>query len=374
MKTFIKTKQKYKNLNKVEIDKNNLISNYNYYRKLYKGINIAPVLKSNAYGHGILEIAKILDPLKPPFIIVDSLYEAYKLQSVKIKTPILITGYTIKDNFKFKSISNIKLAIYDIDTLDYVYKNQKNISMHIFIDTGMHREGIQLQDIPNFISKISKYKNLKIESIMSHLSDGNDTNFSKLQIKNFKLAIDLFENVGYEFKFKHITATYGFINKNLDFKFCNVARIGLGLYTPPNLKIKKYIKPVLSLKGTLVQIKNINFNEYIGYDKTFKVTRLKGMKIGIVSVGYFDGIDINLSNKGFMLYKGKFCKIIGRVSMNIATIDLSDIKNPTIEDEILIYSSNHKDKNSIYNTSKIIGQNQYIILTHIQSLTKRVIV
>ncbi len=374
MKTFIKTKQKYKNLNKVEINKNNLTSNYNYYKNLYKEIGIAPVLKSNAYGHGIVEIAKIIDPLNSPFIIVDSLYEAYKLQDAKTRTPILITGYTIKNNFQFKKISNIKLAIYDIETLDYIYKNQKDISLHIFIDTGMHREGIQIGDIPNFINSISRYKNIKIEGIMSHLSNGNDTTFSRTQIEIFKTAIDLFEEAGYKFKFKHITATYGFINKNLDFKFCNVARIGLGLYTPPNLKIREYIKPVLSLKSTLVQIKNINYNEYIGYDKTFRAKEKNGMKIGIVSAGYFEGVDIHLSNKGFMLYKNQLCKILGRVSMNISTIDLSNVKDPNVEDEIIIYSDNSKDKNSIQNTAKITKQSQYIILTHIQDSTRREII
>ncbi len=373
MKTFI-IKQKYKNLNKVEISKNSLISNYNYYQNLYQDVKIAPVLKSNAYGHGILEISKIIDSLNPPFIVVDSLYEAYKLQNIKIKTPILITGYTIKNNFKFRKISNIKLSIYDIDTLKYIHKNQNKINIHIFIDTGMHREGIQIQDVPNFINSISEYKNLKIEGIMSHLADGNDTTFSKYQLDNFKIAIDLFEKAGYKFKFKHITATYGFINKNLDFNFCNVARIGLGLYTPPNLKMREYIRPVLSLKSTLVQIKNIKHNEFIGYDRTFRVRRKYGMKIGIVSAGYFEGVDINLSSKGFVFYNGKLCKIIGKVSMNISTIDLSNIKNPNIEDEIIIYSNNSKDKNSIQNTSKITKQTQYTILTHIQDSIKREII
>lgn len=253
---MIFSKKEYSNLNKVYINKDNLCNNFRYFNSLYKNVNIAPVIKSNAYSHGILEVTKILDPLSPPFFIVDSLYEAYILQKLKLRTPILILGYTDHNNLKLKKL-NFRIAVYDIDTLHILNKFQKGVKVHIFIDTGMRREGIVMDDIPNFIKEMKKCKNIFYEGLMSHLADADNKGSlsNNEQIANFKKAEELFKEAGFTFLWKHISATYGAINTYNN--YFNLIRVGLGLYISPNDTLNKNIKNVLSLKSKIIQIKEL---------------------------------------------------------------------------------------------------------------------
>lgn len=360
--------KQYNNLNIVYINKNHLIHNFNYFDSLYKGISIAPVIKSNAYSHGIKNVAKILDPLSPPFFIVDSLYEAYILKKEKIKTPILILGYTNHENLKFKKL-NFQFAIYDIQTLHILNKYQKGVKVHIFIDTGMKREGILIEDLPYFIKEMKKCKNLYYEGLMSHLADADNKTslYNKKQIEDFKKGELLLNNAGFNFKWKHISATYGALNiKDNNF---NLLRVGLGMYIAPTLKLSKKVKNVLSLKSHVIQIKNLKKGEMVGYNITY--TAKKNIQIALIPLGYYEGVIRSLSNCGVFTIKGVKCPIIGRISMNLTTIDISRTKNVKVGDEVLVYSDNYKDCNSINNVSNIIKEIPYTVLTHINSNIKR---
>ncbi len=373
MLNFLPFKKEYKNLNLIEVSKTNLIFNYKYLSSLNKKIKIAAVIKSNGYGHGIINVAKILERENPPFFCVDSLYEAYQLLKAKIITPILITGLTNPQNLKTKELP-FSFSLFTLDLAKAINDYQPQAPVHIFIDTGMRREGVTLEELPGFLENLKGFPNLKIEGVMSHLASTNGKNdpIFKLQISNFKKALKIINDFKINPKWIHIAASGGLVNKETNkiiSQISNLSRTGISLY---GLSNDKNLKPALKLITHLGQIKQLKKGETTGYDGTYKAK--KDLTIGILPIGYNDGVDRRLSNKGVVTIDGISCPIIGRVSMNITTIDISLIKNPTTGKEILVYSNNPTDPNSIINCAKICNKIPYEILVNLATSTKRVII
>ncbi len=275
----------YHNLNVIEVSKVRLIQNYRDLVKKYH-MPVAPVLKSNAYGHNAVLVAKILEQEAPPFICVDSLYEAYQLLKARIKSQILIMGFTPAENLGVKPLP-FAYAVYTTEMIDAIKKYQPQAPIHIFVDTGMHREGVLLKDLPAFVKKC---EGLNIEGLMTHFAIKGD----KIQMENLKKAQEIISP-----KWVH---------------GINAMRIGIDLYPG-----------VLTFKSTIVQIKNLEPGDKVGYDFTY--TAKKKMKIGIVSAGYNDGVDRKLSN---------ISPFVGRISMNICAVDMAKFPKAKVGDQIIL--------------------------------------
>lgn len=362
---------KYHPLNLINVSKKALIKNYKTLSGIAPKIKIAPVLKSNAYGHGFVGVAKTLDKLNPPFFCVDSLYEAYELYKAKIKTPILIMGYVDPENLKIKTLP-FMYAVSDIGLLEAIEKYQPNAQVHIKIDTGMSRMGVTLEELENLLSKAVKLKHIKIEGVMSHLAEtDNDSALTNLQLKNFQKALSIFDSFGIEPTWRHIASSGGLLNVSSEKieALSNVARTGLAIYgIDPDGKYKN-LKPALSLQSKIVQIKTIRKGERVGYGGTYKVK--KDIKLGILPIGYNDGVDRRLSNAGFVQVDSIFCPIIGRVSMNITAIDLSKVKNPKAGQIVTIFSASPAATNSVENAAQTCKTNPYDLLVHLSPISLR---
>lgn len=157
-------------------------------------------------------------------------------------------------------------------------------------------------------------------------------------------------------------------NKKLG-KIGNLGRCGISLY---GLSDNKNLKQVIELKTRISQIKELEKGEKVGYNGTYQTKR--EIKIATLPIGYFDGLDRDLSNKGFVKIKNRYAPIIGRISMNITTIDISNIKNVKINDDVTVFSNNTSDKNSLKNSSQILSKIPYELLIHISPLIKRSVV
>ena len=239
----------------------------------------------------------------------------------------------------------------------------------------MRREGVTLEDLPQFLAVVKKI-NVKVEGLMSHLAsnEGKGDKLFLSQISVYKKALKIFKKYKINPKWIHIAATGGIINpqtRQIISKLSNMTRSGLALYGFSSSTKDQNLKPALKLITHLTQIKKVKKGNFIGYDGTF--TTKQDTIVGILPIGYYDGVDRNLSNKGLVNIDGHDCSIIGRVSMNITIIDLSRIKNPKIGDEVVIYSNNPKDKNSIENAAKICKKIPYEILVNLAESTRRVI-
>ncbi|MEK7501302.1 MAG: alanine racemase, partial [Patescibacteria group bacterium] len=336
----------YEPLIAVEISRSRLIHNLNEFRKLAPNGCIAPVLKSNAYGHGLIEVAEILETesgcVTSLFFIVDSYFEAIALRAKHIHTPILIIGYTRPETIAIAKLKHISFTVTNMETLRALAKKAEIENthggmigiqlpivgarwphiIHLKIDTGMRRQGIMPEEINETIEIIQGSQSIILEGICSHLSDANneDEAFTDSQIILWNKIVRQFRSKFPHLKYWHLSNTDGHRFKG-EIE-ANVSRLGIGLYglidgksfTPP-----LDLKPVMEMKTIITGIKKLQIGETVGYGNTF--TAQKNMTIATVPVGYFEGIDCRLSNSGIILIGPENipCPIIGRVSMNITT-------------------------------------------------------
>lgn len=365
----------YRHLNKILVSAQALQHNYRQLQTAHPEAKICPVLKSNAYGHGFATVAPIFDSFGAPFLVVDSLYEAYELQKIKVKTPILILGYTHPDNFKVKRLP-FHYAVFDLATAETLNTYQPDSSIHIFVDTGMSREGITLAELPSFLQALKKLTRLKVVGLASHLADADNptsTHFTELQLANFRTALALILQAGFDPPWRHLANSPG--SFKISDPICNMVRVGLssyGLYplksADPGYK-NLTLQPALKFISTLGQIKQLAKDVKVGYSGTF--TSSKSMTVGIVPAGYYDGVDRRLSNKGVFRIRGIVCPIIGRVSMNMTTIDISGVPHPKVGEEVEIYSDELSAPNSLTKAAATANTLHYELLVHLAESVKR---
>jgi len=367
-------RRNYEPLNRIEISREALINNYQYLSRLNKNLKIAPVLKSNAYGHGINLTAKILDRISAPFFCVDSLFEAYQLSQIKIKTPILIMGFFDPLSLKTKMLP-FSFAVFTKEQLFSIIQNQPQAKIHLFIDTGMHREGIHLDELKDYLTIIGKNK-LCLEGLMTHLAQSNkpEDKQTKNQLKNFGEARKIAHQMNFFPKWFHLgnSETILKIKHYRNSEIGNLIRSGIALYGIGPSKSNDKLKPVLNLKTKIAQVKKILPREGVGYDFTFLAE--KKTEIAVLPIGYADGVDRRLSNLGTVKIGKKYCPIIGRVSMNITTIDVSQVENPRVGREVVVFSDRPEDINSIRNSAKIAKTIPYDLLTRLNPTIKRIII
>lgn len=380
-----KSRFPYEPLVIIEISKSRLLNNLDEFSKIAPNGQIAPVLKSNAYGHGLIEVAQILNSARSdlvvkniPFFVVDSYFEAIALRAKGIKTPILIIGYSRPENIANSKLKNISFTVASIEALLSLsdYKKIKS-SIHLKIDTGMHRQGILPEEVDQAIEIIKNNKNINIEGIASHLSDADnlDTSFTQKQIILWNSIVDKFKQAFPHIKYFHISNTDG--HKFSDKIKSNVSRLGIGLYGLKNGDVfepKIKLLPVLKMKTIITSVKQINKGETVGYGNTFKA--INNMRVATIPIGYFEGVNRRLSNSGIILVGDDNipCPIIGNVSMNITSIDVSNVKDIGINTPVIVISDNNSDQNSIISIAKKCNTIPYEIVVKIPAHLKRIIV
>lgn len=365
----------YHSFNRVYISEASLLANYRYLNSIKRSVQIAPVLKSNAYGHGIAEVGKILDELKAPFFCVDSMFEGYQLLKAGIKTPILIMGAINPENLRIKKLP-FAYNVFDLDTAQAIAQYQPGARIHIEIDTGLSRLGVQMNDLPQFLDKIQQISHLKIVGFMSHFANAEraDISITKKQIKNFLEGYSLVRDAGLHPPYVHMEASAALLNTDVRSRLpmTTIARIGKALYGIEPTERSQKIKPVLSLHTEIVQLKTLKKGNTVGYGATY--TAAKDIKMAVLPLGYNEGIDRRLSNKGSVIVGNVVCPIIGRVSMNMATIDVSLVKNPYVGQKVIVISDNRNDPNSIEQIAKKCDTISHELLIHIDSSTRRIVV
>ncbi len=330
----------YKDRAWIEIDMQNLQNNIEQIKKLIsKDCKIMAVVKANAYGHGMINVAKKLSKIGIEDFAVATLSEAIELRKHDIRGNILILGYTNIEDIKYVQKYDLIQTIVDYDYAKKLNEkvneivNNGKIKTHIKLNTGMNRIGENCKDIGKIIS-IFKLNNIDILGMYTHLSSADslkvaDIDFTNKQINNFFDCVKEIKRLGYNPGKLHIQSSYGILNYS-EIK-CDYVRPGIimyGIYCTKehNAKIEPNLKPVLELKARITSVKYIDKDEAVSYGRTY-IAKEK-MKIATVSIGYADGYPRNLSGKNAKVYvNGKDATIIGRVCMDQLMIDVSAIND-----------------------------------------------
>ena len=370
------SRKSYQHLNEVTVSAAALKNNFQVFARLQPNCQVAPVLKSNAYGHGLVTVAKMVDDLHAPFLIVDSLHEAFELKKNGMKTSILIMGFTHPNNFEHKKLP-FSTVVSSWKMIEHLHRFQPQMGLHLKIDSGMNRQGVKMNELPALLHKMQQLPNLKLEGICSHLADADNPvsdAFTKRQLADFQQAIKLVEAAGFRPKWKHSSASAG--TTKFQETSANLVRLGLGLYgisplavTDAAHKKLQSLQPALELISTVAQIKTIAAGEKVGYGLTF--TTQKSMTLAILPIGYYDGVDLRLSNKGVVTIKETPCPIIGRISMNMMVVDVSSVPAVKVGDPVTIYSANPTAPNSISAAAQTAGTIPYELLVHLAQSTYR---
>lgn len=353
----------------IEINKSALLNNLSSMRSIAPKWVIAPVLKSNAYGHGLTLVASILENENLPFFCVDSYSEAQMIRDFGITKAITVLGYTPTNTVAKNKLPNISFVVASMEQLRGLLKQKASI--HIKFDTGMHRQGIlpnQLGEVLNLIGKTS----LRIEGVMSHLADAETKNSTsvKQQILAWNELARRLQKSFPSIKYFHLANSAGFVY--YDEIFGNVGRSGIALYgvNPGNLKLK--LNPVLEMKSVISEIRTLEVHERIGYNGTFTTERKT--KVATIPSGYFEGIDRRLSNKGVFKIGQKFAPLLGRISMNISSCDITDIKNADVGTSVVVISNKETEQNSVENIAKLCETVPHEIFAHIPVNLHRIVV
>ncbi len=311
----------------IKISRENLKHNAKYFKDLSNKKLIA-VIKSNAYGHGLLEVASVLKTEADLFAVA-SLDSAIALRNGDIDLPILVLNPL---NIEFVGIAvnnDIMITISSLNDAQLIeerYKHfEKKVLVHIKIDSGMNRMGLKsIEEYQAILKFIKKSEVLKAVGVYTHFHSPHNIIYSKSQQEKF---LEIYQSIPYEFKYVHLCSTSATLN-NLDIKQSTHVRIGLGLY---GLCESNYVKPVLSMYSKVVIEKEVKKGETVGYNANFKA--YQDAIIGVMPLGYSDGII--RKNTGRKVYiDGNYCDIIGNICMNSMMINLPQ-KGLTADVEII---------------------------------------
>jgi alanine racemase len=374
LRSLKKSLSDYRPSVQILIYKNNLLHNLHEYQRTYPALSFSPVLKSNAYGHGLVEVARIMDQENIPFITVDSLYEARVLRAAGIRSKILVIGHAVTGNIVKSKLANVSFTVTGLEQLEEIAAALSRArKFHLKIDTGMHRQGILSSQIGEAIRLIRSNKNIILEGLCSHFADadGEDAAFTRRQMQEWQRAVEFFQENFKGIKYYHLANTAGTFYA--DGVYSNVARLGIGLYgINPSPFAKLDLKPALQMESVISSVATIRAGERVGYNGIF--TAAKDMRIATVPVGYFEWVDRRLSNRGWFKVGNVDCPIVGRVSMNITSIDVSGVPRAARGDKVVIVSAERKDKNSVENIMRLIGTVPHDTTVHIPQHLRRVVV
>ena len=317
----------------LEINLDNLEHNVNQIKSIIPDkCKIMAIVKANAYGHGMIEIAKKLNEIGVQDFAVATLSEGINLRKNNIKGNILILGYTDLKDVEYIIKYDLIQTIVDYEYAKKIEKMklEDKLKVHIKINTGMNRIGESYKNIDNLI-KTYQIKNIEILGTYSHLCvadslKSDDVEFTNEQINNFFECIDKIKSLGYDTGKIHIQASYGILNyPELNCDFVRPGIIMYGIYNEDEPKTRLNLKPVLTLKARITSVKEIEKEESVSYGRTFVAKENK--KIATVSIGYADGYPRNLSNKNVkVVVNGEYAEIVGRICMDQLIIDVSKIK------------------------------------------------
>ncbi len=375
---ILSKKEKSKLRTWIELDRKAIEHNFKLFKSLLnKKTILMPVVKSNAYGHGLLPMTKELVALGAQFLGVDSFEEALEIRQAKIKTPILVFGYVSPEYFKEASNLDISVTISSHESLVCLkkLKLKNKLKVHIKSDTGLRRQGFLKEDLALVVDILKQSSSVSVEGLYSHLAVGealSGRKFTYQQARELEVWSEAFSRAGFKF-LKHLCAsssTMFFPDLHYD-----MVRVGIGSYglwssrELKNVMNKKYkLHPVLSWKSIITETKQLPKGAKVGYDLTEELKR--NSVVGIVPVGYWHGYPRALSRKGVFIVHGKKVKIIGTVCMDMVMVDLTGT-GAKPGDEIDIIGGSHGH----YAEADMLAQDadtiNYEIVTRINPIIKR---
>ncbi|WP_154470200.1 alanine racemase [Helicobacter pylori] len=368
----------------VEVNSASLRHNFSAVKSIVpKDAHIMAVVKANAYGAGAIKASEIFLQEGANYLGVATLDEALELRSHFSKTPILILGYSPNANASMLIDNDLSAMIFSLEQAEVfsqmALKSQKRLKIHLKIDTGMHRLGLE----PNFksieiIKKIRALKGLEIEGIFTHLSnaDAKIKTHAKNQMKAFNAFLEQLLDQKIEFQYRHAYNSAGILslcngNEN---RFLNLYRPGIMLYGfYPSNGMKEscptILKNVISLKAQIVQIRSVKKGEFIGYGEHFYTN--EETLVGVLALGYADGLMRALGNRIQVVINNQLAPLIGKVCMDQCFVKLNNIQAKE-GDEVILFGDKSAKANDASEIAALLNTIPYETISTLSKRLERV--
>jgi alanine racemase len=363
---------------RVVINKSDLLDNFKFIKSQAPGAKIIPVVKANSYGHGSVEVSKILSAAGGVHAFaVAYTEEAVQLRKAGIKEPIIILVQQSEEDIPEIVEYDLQPAVSALSFLKAISRESERVGksarIHLFIDSGMSRDGVWCEDALDFMLEAKELKNIEYEGMCTHFSSSSlDPKFTQYQLDNFNKAVDTLKSNGFEFKLLHTASSAAIINYP-EARF-NAVRCGIALYGyPPDDQISyKYnIKPILTLKTNVAMIRRIKKGDSVSYNRLFIAD--KDTNIATLPLGYGDGYFKSLTSKSECIINDKVYPIVGSICMDEVMVDLGD-DDVKIGDEVILIGSSEHHSISASDIAKKINTISYEVTTLIAPRVPRVYV
>lgn len=372
-------------LNWVEISapalRNNLAE---FRRRLGDKVKLGAVVKSNAYGHGMLEVAAMAGAAGADWLCVNQVDEGVALREAGHELPILVMGYVELSRLDDVVAHGLRPVIYNPETVDRLEalaaKAGRQVRVHVKVETGTHRQGVLERDLPSFAERIRRSPHLVLEGMTTHFANIEDTTDHRMaegQIAAFDRAQEALAPVAVRHAACSAAALL-FTRTHLE-----LARVGISMYglwpskeTYVSLlergKPALDLQPVLTWKTRVAQVKDVPEGAYVGYGCTWRAGR--NSRIAVLPVGYFEGYDRGLSGIAHVLVRERRAPVRGRVCMNMCMVDVTDIPGVAVEDEVVLLGRQGEERIPAEQLAAWCGTISYEVVSRIHPGLPRMVV
>lgn len=361
-----------------EIDIGALRHNYWLLKKRAGSAGIMAVVKANAYGHGAVEASKAFIEEGVAMLAVAFVQEGLELRDAGIKTPILVFAKPSADSIGIQLQNNLDVTISDIEDVDLVSSTMKKLSttarVHLNVDTGMNRLGVQYDKAIETAEKISAEKELEFAALYSHLSSSDkiESDKTNTQINDYNAIIAVLEEKKIKYGLRHLANSGGLLN--VPESIFDMVRLGISLYghdPNPFQKSEDDLIQVMTLKSTVSMVRAVEAGMSVSYGESW--TAKQKTKIATIPIGYADGINRQLSNDMEVLIDGNRFPVVGKVTMDMIMADVGSA-NINKGDEVVIYGTQGSQTISISEIALRLNTISYEISCSVSNRIPRIYV
>ncbi len=331
---------------------------------------VAPVLKADAYGHGALELALACQKDGIGFLVVSFLEEGIQLREGGVVLPILTLNY-FDPRYVVEAVAyDLSVTVYSFEQASGILKNLKDddkLKVHINVDTGMSRLGLDVEKSLELYELLSKDRRIKIEGVYTHFSSADDPEdpMNYEQLKKFDSFLKKIKRPRYV----HVSNSAA--SAMLKSSIGNMCRIGIASYgLQPSSKVHlDYIEPIMSVHSTVALVKDLKKGQSVGYGHTFVAD--KKMRVATIPFGYADGFPRALSNKGSVLINSSRARVLGRVSMGQTVVDISNAGSVRMGDDVVVLGKNGDDEITAEEIASLAGSVNYEVVCNVSKRVPR---
>ncbi len=368
----------------IELSASAYASNLALFRRLLgPRIELAVVVKANAYGHGLTEIAALAAAHGADSFCVHSMEEALALRRSGFHQDVLVMGHVPLVRLAEAVDEGFRLVLYNQLSVAALGRlstsRQESCRLHLKLETGTHRQGVEGDQLVALIEELKRHPNLRLEGIYSHFATAEETSRPSItegQMRCFEEQLEQLRQAGFGNMHTHLACSAAVLLAPRSHH--RMVRLGIGQYglwpSPQTYRSflaahpeegEQALRPVLCWKTRVSQVKEVLRGAHVSYGWTYQVTRRS--RLAVLPIGYSDGFDRGLSNQGWVLIRGRRAAVRGRICMNLTMVDVTDIPGVEVEDEVVLIGRQGEREITAWDQAVLLGTIAYEVVARIRA-------